>query len=330
MKRTGTMETPGAVMPRYVKGLGAKSRTMFQSHMLMAKWPEIVGRAIAANVHPVRMDYHVLYLSCSDSSWANEIRLMQTDILEKIADVAGEGFVKELHFLRPGLRGFVAKGESDDAPEEDEPDLSGIELSAEESAHAAEIASCIDDEKLRKKAERLAGDAMKLRHHRCEEGWLPCALCGTLAEPVSGRAAVRENKSTIERECNGIEIDDAVLCPTCARRMKEKTAYRVRQFLMDIPWATYAQVKAEIDCPSSLVNDERASLVQRYTRRVKWGDFTSMDAKMLVMLYRCVPPESLTDDMMRRTLYKLRWSLIHDEAFKPIKRYDVIRLKGDK
>ena len=330
MKRTGTMETPGAVMPRYVKGLGAKSRTMFQSHMLMAKWPEIVGQAIAANVHPVRMTHHVLYLSCSDSSWANEIRLMQTDILEKIEDATGEGFVKELHFLRPGLRGFVAKCAGDDTPEEEGPDISGIKLSAEESTQASEMASCIGDEKLREKAERLAGDVMKLRHLRREEGWLPCALCGTLAEPVSGRAAVRENKSTIEHEYSGIEMDDAVLCPSCARRMKEKTAYRVRQFLMDIPWATYAQVKAEIDCPSSLVNDERASLVQRYTRRVKWGDFTSMDAKMLVMLYRCVPPESLTDDMMRRTLYKLRWSLIHDETFKPIKRYDVIRLKGDK
>ncbi|MBR3458445.1 MAG: hypothetical protein IKH16_09900, partial [Selenomonadaceae bacterium] len=75
-----------------------------------------------------------------------------------------------------------------------------------------------------------------------------------------------------------------------------------------------------------MVNSVRASMVQKLAAHVKLEDMGSMDANMLVMLYRCLPPEQLNEDVIRRTMYSLRKDLAKPTEFKPYKRYDVIRL----
>ena len=103
-----------------------------------------------------------------------------------------------------------------------------------------------------------------------------------------------------------------------------------RQFLKDMPWARYGDVHAYIPCSAPMVNLQRVRLVQTLAKRVEVGDTTSLDAKTLVMLYRCVPPEQLTEDLIVRTLYRLRNDLRKPRDFKPRKRYEAIGHKAAK
>ena len=42
------------------------------------------------------------------------------------------------------------------------------------------------------------------------------------------------------------------------------------------------------------------------------------------MLYRSLPPEQLTDEILTKTLYRLRYDLRWPVKFKPKKRYETI------
>ena len=50
-------------------------------------------------------------------------------------------------------------------------------------------------------------------------------------------------------------------------------------------------------------------------------------AKTLVMLYRCLPPDKLTEDAIRRALYELRFNMYWPPDYKMPKRYEAIPLR---
>ena len=50
----------------------------------------------------------------------------------------------------------------------------------------------------------------------------------------------------------------------------------------------------------------------------------TMQAKTLTMAFQCVPPEQLTEDLVRRTLYRLRYDLAKPKEWKPVRRYEYI------
>ena len=67
-------------------------------------------------------------------------------------------------------------------------------------------------------------------------------------------------------------------------------------------------------------------MVQQLASEVDVSDTKSLKAKNLVMLYRCLPPEQLTEDEIVRTLYRLRFNLHRPQDYKAPKRYSVIKL----
>jgi predicted nucleic acid-binding Zn ribbon protein len=65
---------------------------------LQGAWAEVVGERIAAVASPVSERAGEVTVSCSDSVWAQELDLMQAQLLERLGGRLGERAPKSLRF----------------------------------------------------------------------------------------------------------------------------------------------------------------------------------------------------------------------------------------
>jgi predicted nucleic acid-binding Zn ribbon protein len=68
---------------------------------LFVRWPEIVGELNAKNTQPENLANGKLTVRCKSTAWATELRLMQSQILEKISSSFPELEIKSISFLGP-------------------------------------------------------------------------------------------------------------------------------------------------------------------------------------------------------------------------------------
>jgi predicted nucleic acid-binding Zn ribbon protein len=65
---------------------------------VQAAWPEACGDAIAAASEPVSERQGTVTIACASGAWAQELELMQEDLLTRVESVVGEGRVGALRF----------------------------------------------------------------------------------------------------------------------------------------------------------------------------------------------------------------------------------------
>ena len=65
---------------------------------MQSAWAEVVGERIAAVASPVSERDGEVTVSCSDSVWAQELDLMQGQLLERLRGKLGERAPKSLRF----------------------------------------------------------------------------------------------------------------------------------------------------------------------------------------------------------------------------------------
>jgi predicted nucleic acid-binding Zn ribbon protein len=68
---------------------------------LFVKWAEIVGELNAKNTQPENLLQGKLTVRCKSTAWATQLRLMQTQILEKISNRFPDLEIKNISFLGP-------------------------------------------------------------------------------------------------------------------------------------------------------------------------------------------------------------------------------------
>lgn len=69
--------------------------------ILFGNWENIVGAAIADHALPRELISTVLHIDAETTSWATQLRLMQNQILAKIAAGVGDGVVTSLRITGP-------------------------------------------------------------------------------------------------------------------------------------------------------------------------------------------------------------------------------------
>ncbi len=62
-------------------------------------WPQVVGEAIAAAAEPVSEREGVLTVACESATWAQELSLMETELLARLREQLGEGSPRSLKVL---------------------------------------------------------------------------------------------------------------------------------------------------------------------------------------------------------------------------------------
>jgi predicted nucleic acid-binding Zn ribbon protein len=65
---------------------------------ITARWPQVVGEAVAAHCQPGKLeDDGTLQVVADSAAWATQLSYLQMTLLERLAVVCGAGVVKRLH-----------------------------------------------------------------------------------------------------------------------------------------------------------------------------------------------------------------------------------------
>ena len=311
-KRTPWLEKIDKIIPRWVKSKGPEFELEYRKRWVLTYWRDIVGDVIARNVELMGIRKKTLLYYSASPAWNNEMRLLMPQIVDKMNRFAGCEIIREVKLTnrweKPeagdvlAFRAWLRQEESKtpDFRKERERTL----LTAEEEDGAEALASSSEDDELGHLLGQIYRKNLQLRKVKSQHGWVPCSDCGTLTEPGA----------------------EPLLCPACRSRRAAELRTAIRQVLTDMPWARPSEVAAYVPgATPKLVSEQRALLVQKLAAEVDVNDKTSLKAMQLVMLYRVLPPDQLTEDAVDRALYALRFDLHRPKDYVAPKRYSVIK-----
>ncbi|MGY4647110.1 DUF721 family protein [Mycobacterium sp. URHB0021] len=89
----------GAVTSDLAKTRGWSGRVAEGS--VFGRWPAVVGEQIAAHATPTTLNEGVLTVSAESTAWATQLRMVQAQLLAKIAAAVGDGVVDSLKIVGP-------------------------------------------------------------------------------------------------------------------------------------------------------------------------------------------------------------------------------------
>jgi predicted nucleic acid-binding Zn ribbon protein len=90
--------------------LGSAARDVAKKHgwssrvaegTVFGRWPSVVGQHIAEHARPTTLRDGVLSVSAESTAWATQLRIMQTQLIAKIAAEVGDGVVTSLRITGP-------------------------------------------------------------------------------------------------------------------------------------------------------------------------------------------------------------------------------------
>ena len=313
-RRNPGMEKINKVLPKSIHQLGKKVESEYRQRFVLYRSPEIVGPGIAAHVFPVGIEGKKLLLYASAPAWRNEIMLMQLPILARFNTFAGYEMVQEMCFSWKRNTSYAPHKEKGspameaDGFEEQEASykkaFAAACLTPEERGKGLSLLNEVEDGELKDKLLLLYEKKKRSDMARRALGEIPCPHCGRL----------------VARDAS---------CVFCRQSEKREKRRMIRRMLSDVPWLRYSEIREHIPCTPAMVASERSRLVQDMARRIAFGDWDSLEAKTLVMLYRSLPPDQLTPQIVRGTLYDLRRELSEAPVFRPFpKRAAVLRGEG--
>ena len=68
---------------------------------MFGQWSTVVGEQIAAHATPTALREGVLSVSAESTAWATQLRMVQAQLLAKIAAAVGDGVVTSLKITGP-------------------------------------------------------------------------------------------------------------------------------------------------------------------------------------------------------------------------------------
>jgi len=87
---------------------------------VLGHWPAVVGQQIAEHATPIALSEGVLSVAAESTAWATQLRMMQAQLLAKIAAAVGNGVVTSLRITGPaapswrkGSRHIAGRGPRD-------------------------------------------------------------------------------------------------------------------------------------------------------------------------------------------------------------------------
>jgi hypothetical protein len=77
---------------------------------VFGRWEEVVGRAVAANVRPIRLDSDRLVVEVDDPAWATQLRVLEGDLRERLQSIGVRVDRIEVRVGRRGPAGGRQRG----------------------------------------------------------------------------------------------------------------------------------------------------------------------------------------------------------------------------
>lgn len=73
---------------------------------IVARWPDVVGEAVAAHCHPTRIEEGgILVVSADSTAWATQLAYLQGMLMDRLAVVCGPGVVRGVRIRTDDVKG---------------------------------------------------------------------------------------------------------------------------------------------------------------------------------------------------------------------------------
>ena len=96
IKPRGKPQDIGSVIQRFVSDCDIAAK--LKKFSIFNHWDEIVGNDLGSRTKPEKISRATLYISVTNSTWANELSMMSGQLLGKINNYIGSDVIKELRF----------------------------------------------------------------------------------------------------------------------------------------------------------------------------------------------------------------------------------------
>ena len=283
------LEYGDAIITRTMQAL--KLTPAFAKYRLFCHWADIVGEDMARYITPQKLRFGVLYVHARSSAWANNFQYLKTEIIAEINNYTQAKTVKDIQFTR-----FAAKGKKQYSPILEQrvnlgSYLHKVPLDKDDIQQAKNVVADVSDSDLQMKIKQVYLKGIKLRKVKQKYGWHKCRRCGRLTPGDDG------------------------YCNSCMRNIKQEKLENITEIFLAIPWARYQDIVKYVQCDMDMVNKQRQKLVQMAAARlvpdVDYPDKNknivySRAAKRVVMLYKSIAPDKLSDIVVAETIRKLR------------------------
>lgn len=91
------MQSLKQVLEAFVKRADLESGISQQRALLI--WNEVVGRAVAANTIPEKVEHGVITVRTTTPAWRQELLFRKQAIIEKLNQSLGTNTIRDIHFL---------------------------------------------------------------------------------------------------------------------------------------------------------------------------------------------------------------------------------------
>ena len=290
----GDLSPMSEIMKNSLKVLGDDFYIKYLRQSLITNWQDIVGKTYAKKVKPLRVEHKRLFVYSGDSAWKSTLFAYKSKIIKQINDYFETDLIDDILFGRPSERPredfniIAAPLKQTDVVKA----VRSIELTDEELEEIEKSCACIEDDELRETFLKTSISRAKSEKYKKNQGWHDCPYCGLLCPP----------EQRICNRCKNLEYD-----------LFEKLIISI---LKEVPWAVYSEIKSEVEksmphmvseCTPEKVENLRGMLVQQIAQTLDKRNQNRI--KLLVMLFKGVKPEELTDNLIAKTLYELRYDL---------------------
>jgi hypothetical protein len=273
------LEKIAVVIPKAFQKLGLHHK--FRMEMIFYRWDEIVGAEIACHTRPMSMNHGLLFVAVNSSVWCHHLMMMKESLIKKLNHFAQSKVVTDIKYQT----GSIQRQENSD---EGEIELSlsakirSILLTKEEVAQIRQLTDSMETQELRQHVFSLLIKDCKLTKYKKDQHYHPCAKCRTLCPP-------HDTYCTI--------------CSIEARHMRIGEIYKV---LKEAPWLQYRECKNFIECSAFEFRKARQQLILQMIREMEKTVPPPLVESTLVMLLTSTKPEFLNNDLIEKTMSKVR------------------------
>ena len=283
------------VMKSSLKALGDDVYIKYLRQSLITNWADIVGQNYAQKVKPLYVEHKRLFVYSGDSAWKSTLFAYKSRIIKRINDHFETDLIDDILFGRPSERPREDLNIAAAQPPKQVDivkTVRNIELTDEELEEIEKSCACIEDDVLRETFLKTSISRAKSEKYKKSQGWHDCPYCGLLCPP----------EQKICNRCRDLEYE-----------VFEKLIIGI---LKEVPWVVYSEIRSEIEkamphmvteCTPEKVENLRGMLVQQMAQTLDKRNQNRI--KSLVMLFKGVKPEELTDNLIAKALYELRYDL---------------------
>lgn len=281
------MEQAGIAIPKVLE----KNKLLlpYKLHQAKLDWKVIVGPQIAKYSYVQSIDGSVVQVAVLNSVWMNQLFMYKKKIIDLINDYIHEAFVTDIRFVRSGRKPARSTYLTNEGEEEQVPvaDIQNVLLSEETVRHIRKETDALPDA-LREKIAQLRFMQAKRQIAYRSSGMHQCPQCGRWLEKGES------------------------LCFLCRLQERQKKKQAVYAVLMQMPWLTLQDMKANQWIPAEgnlceeLYSEVRRECIYKYIERIHHDCDTPEDDMMLALFITRQKPTEMTDAFIHNLTNKYR------------------------